>query len=232
MEELIQERRIAAANYVIGILFGIGLILSLLHLAEYFVPGFAAHRANDLFGIIIHPTTAGLLFAAFLIGTCLSVFVGSKVGVLALLPLLLTSFLPMIGSKKMRLPTPAGAIIMTLEESCPEGWTSVPRFKGRMPIGFDAEADRPLQSDGGQDEITLETENLPPHDHSFSSSEVFNKGNLGHKARPGGFLFGTPGGDYIVVKQSKSYQTKSSFSATPLKHLPPYLVVNFCRIDR
>jgi hypothetical protein len=228
MSEDLRDRRFKAAKFVISILFFVGLVPIALHMAEYLWPGLSSEKANDLFGLALHPATSAGLILAFLVGACLCVYVGMSFGIITLLPMLLTAFLPLISSKNMKLPAPTGVIVLTLEETCPEGWDVVTDLLGRMPIGFDESVDRPIHSTGGSGEIYIDVLNIPSHEHQYADSRIHAVGNVGNKGRPPGFVFNTYGGVWGHVERREARNTTSNYTGQPLQHLPPYTVVNFC----
>lgn len=131
-----------------------------------------------------------------------------------------------------QMTVPSGAVV-AFANKCPDkGWSPYTKAEGRFILGVGKgplESFVGLETPGGQQKITLTTEEMPKHKHDLTSSVV-----TAHE-----------GGEYITINRGPPQLERRKYSdASPGRdiaehagnnkahdNMPPYIALYFCRKD-
>ncbi|WP_310621507.1 phage tail protein [Flexibacterium corallicola] len=148
-----------------------------------------------------------------------------------MLPSLILAVSPVFFGFRSDLPVPKGAIVAfakTFEvggkpQVCPPGWSPVDGLAGRMPLGAGAGADLTPRAVGdipsGTETHKLTVNEMPSHTHRYGYSSGIR----------------SPKHDDTTASQfgqkDQSPETSATGGSKPHNNMPPYYVVQFCRLN-
>jgi len=126
--------------------------------------------------------------------------------------------------------------------ACPIGWTLFREAGGRMILGagshdnadengaalsrYDAFSDAPSRAVGGEEAVTLETEDMPQHTHSGTYLDITVPGA---GPNPVMLLPDTAGGAQKGTAKAVGGITGRDGPVRPHNNMPPYIALYFCK---
>lgn len=135
----------------------------------------------------------------------------------------------------------SGAVVaFDLEEGCPVGWTNVSefegvRFAGRTLVaagpaidrGIYKTQERSFDDQGGQEQVSLGTKQMPKHAHDHENSQVLDGGNW--SLQEGSKTFNPNGGGRATSGYAGGDDNIDHGESYPHENMPPFIALNFCK---
>ena len=118
---------------------------------------------------------------------------------------------------------PKGSIVMWSGSDIPNGWAlcdgtnGTPDLRGRFVLGVSDS--HKLKTKGGTEEVTLEVEQMPEHQHFMNNVVGFTKTESAAK--------GGTGDTTLAVYSGRIYFTDAAGESQPHNNMPPYYTLAY-----
>lgn len=185
-----------------------------------------------------HPLMPIIFVSLFFLGVLLALFLGARVNILLLVPLLLVAIPPLAKPPQHYLP-PGTVLAFNLQE-CPRelGWEPFESGQNRVIVGTGPErvehgialSKRVLGNTGGAERRVITGRELPRHNHINGKYNRLVKADRENTTRGNKHVDTDDPGDLNEINLARSAVIRPSGHAKPRAHenMPPYVVLRYC----
>lgn len=228
------DGRHAVPDAFLSIIVGVGLVGTAYAALQIFSQDSKDGVLNAHVAFLQTPSAAIVFSVLFAAGALVAVRRMKIVWLVALLPLLVLSLVPVFSSNSRLANLPVGGIVAFQQTfsingkgvACPLGWSPVMALAGRFPLGAGQGEGLQLRNVGdapfGREQIQLQAENLPSHRHELPTDAFSGGIDTWHLTR-------TAGSDEGVGSR-RAYGGYNG-GDQPFDAMPPASVVQYCMLE-